>query len=189
MKNVWTNNEAQNTLGYKNFMGVISDKKIVLPSFSDMPQNHSINGVNLDLLYPPPGFIKRKEKEKWRNANNTSLVVKVSMGSTSFLFPGDIMAAAEKELVGLAGKKLNSTVLIAPHHGSRSSSSTVFLGEVNPEVIVISSGRQSRFKLPHPEILNRYQQYGSSGFRTDINGAVSLSTDGQQLEIKPFVAF
>ncbi len=189
VKNVWTNNEAPNTLGYKNFMGVISDKKIVLPSFSDMSQNHSINGVNLDLLYPPPGFIKRKEKEKWRNANNNSLVVKVSMGSTSFLFPGDIMAAAEKELVGLAGKKLNSTVLIAPHHGSRSSSSTVFLREVNPEVIVISSGRQSRFKLPHPEILNKYQQHGSSVFRTDINGAVSLSTDGQQLEIKPFVAF
>ena len=189
VKNVWTNNEAQNTLGYNNFMGVISDKKIVLPSFSDMPQNHSINGVNLDLLYPPPGFIKRKEKEKWRNANNNSLVVKVSMGSTSFLFPGDIMAAAEKELVGLAGKKLNSTVLIAPHHGSRSSSSTAFLGEVNPDVIVVSSGRQSRFKLPHPATLNKYQQLGSSIFRTDINGAVSLSTDGQQLEIKPFVAF
>jgi competence protein ComEC len=111
------------------------------------------------------------------------------MGSTSFLFPGDIMAAAEKELVGLVGRKLNSTVLIAPHHGSRSSSSTAFLGEVNPEVIVISSGRQSRFKLPHPTILKKYQHHGYSIFRTDINGAVSLSTNGQQLEIKPFIAF
>jgi competence protein ComEC len=189
VKNVWTNNEPQNTLAYKNFMGVISNKKIVLPSFADMPQNHLINGVKLDLLYPPPGFLKRKETEKWRNTNNNSLVVKVSMGSTSFLFPGDIMAAAEKELVGLAGRKLNSTVLIAPHHGSRSSSSTVFLGEVNPEVIVISSGRQSRFNLPHPEILKKFQQHGSLVYRTDINGAIFLSTDGRQLEIKPFVAF
>jgi competence protein ComEC len=189
VKKVWTNNEAQNTLGYKNFMAVIANKKIVLPLFADMPRNHWINGVKLDFLYPPQGFLKRKEKEKWRNTNNNSLVVKVSMGSTSFLFPGDIMAAAEKELVGLAGRKLDSTVLIAPHHGSRSSSSTVFLGEVNPEVIVISSGRQSRFKLPHPTILEKYQHHGYSIFRTDINGAVSLSTDGQQLEIKPFVAF
>jgi competence protein ComEC len=138
-------------------------------------------------LYPPRGFLKAKETVKWRNTNNNSLVVKVSMGSTSFLFPGDIMAAAEKELVALAGRKLNSTVLLAPHHGSRSSSSKVFLGEVNPEVIVISSGRQSRFKLPHPAILKTYQHRGYSIFRTDLNGAVSLSTDGQQLEIKPFI--
>ncbi len=189
VKKVWTNSEAQNTLGYKNFMEVIKNKKIVLPSFADMPQNHWINGVKLDFLYPPTGFLKHKEKEKWRNTNNNSLVVKVSLGSISFLFPGDIMAAAEKELVGLAGRKLNSTVLIAPHHGSRSSSSTIFLREVNPDVIVISSGRQSRFKLPHPATLNKYQQHGSSIFRTDINGAVSLSTDGQQLEIKPFITF
>jgi competence protein ComEC len=189
VKKVWTNSEAQNTLGYKNFMAVVANQKIALPSFADMPRSHRINGVNLDFLYPLQGFLKRKEKEKWRNTNNNSLVVKASMGSTSFLFPGDIMAAAEKELVDIAGKKLNSTVLIAPHHGSRSSNSTVFLGEVNPEVVVISSGRQSRFKLPHPAILEKYEHHGYAIFRTDINGAVSLSTDGQQLEIKPFIAF
>jgi competence protein ComEC len=189
VKKVWTNSEARNTLGYQNFMEVIANQKIVLPSFADMPRSHWINGVKLEFLYPPQGFLKREEKEKWRDTNNNSLVVKVSMGSTSFLFPGDIMAAAEKELVGLAGRKLNSTVLIAPHHGSRSSSSTVFLGEVNPEVIVISSGRKSRFNLPHPIILKKYQHHGYSIFRTDINGAVSLSTDGQQLEIKPFIVF
>ena len=189
VKKIWTNSEAQNTLGYKNFMEVIANQKIVLPPFADIPRSHWINGVKLDFLYPLRGFLKRKEKEKWRNTNNNSLVVKASMGSTSFLFPGDIMAAAEKELVDIAGKRLNSTVLIAPHHGSRSSNSTVFLGEVNPEVVVISSGRQSRFKLPHPEILEKYQHHGYAIFRTDINGAVSLSTDGQQLEIKPFIAF
>ena len=189
VKKVWTNSEARNTLGYQSFTEVIANQKIVLPSFADMPRSLWINGVKLEFLYPPQGFLKREEKEKWRDTNNNSLVVKVSMGSTSFLFPGDIMAAAEKELVGLAGKKLNSTVLIAPHHGSRSSSSTVFLGEVNPEVIVVSSGRKSRFKLPHPTILKKYQHHGYSIFRTDINGAVSLSTDGQQLEIKPFIVF
>jgi len=189
VKRVWTNSEARNTLGYQSFMEVIANRKIDLPPFADTSRSHWINGVKLDFLYPPQGFLKAKETEQWRNTNNNSLVVKVSMGSTSFLFPGDIMAAAEKELVGIAGRKLNSTVLIAPHHGSRSSSSTVFLGEVNPEVIVISSGRQSRLKLPHPTILKKYQHRGYSIFRTDINGAVSLSTDGQGLEIKPFIEF
>ena len=186
VKNVWTNSEARNTLGYQNFMEVIAKKKIVSPSFADMPRSFWINGIKLDLLYPPQGFLKRKETEKWRNANNNSLVVKVSVGSKSFLFPGDIMAAAEEELIGMAGGKLDSTVLIAPHHGSRSSSSTAFLGEVNPEVIIISCGRRSRFKLPHPTVLNKYQRLGYGIFRTDLNGAVSVSTDGQRLEIKPF---
>jgi competence protein ComEC len=186
VKNVWTNSEARDTLGYQIFMDVVANRKIVLPSFADMPRSLWVNGVKLDFLYPPQGYLKRKEKESWRNTNNNSLVVKVSMGSRSFLFPGDIMAAAEEELVGMAGRKLDSTVLIAPHHGSRSSSSTAFLGEVNPEVVVISCGRRSRFKLPHPTILQKYQHNGYAIFRTDLNGAVTLSTDGQQLEIKPF---
>jgi competence protein ComEC len=189
VKNVWTNSETHNTLGYQNFMEVIANKKIALPAFADLQRNQSINGVKLDLLYPPRAFLERMETEKWRNTNNNSLVVKVSMGSTSFLFPGDIMAAAEDELVGLAGKDLNSTVLIAPHHGSRTSSSTVFLSEVNPEVVIISSGRQSRFKLPHHAILKKYEDHGYSIFRTDINGAVFVSTDGQQLDIRPFLKF
>ena len=189
VKKVWTNSETRNTLGYQNFIEVIANKKIVSPSFEDMQRNQSINGVKLDFLYPPRDFLGRIGKEKWRNINNNSLVVKVSIGSTSFLFPGDIMAAAEKELVDLSGRELISTVLIAPHHGSRSSNSTAFLSKVNPEVVVISSGRQSRFKLPDPTILEKYQHHGYSVYRTDINGAVFLSTDGQQLEIKPFVAF
>ena len=183
---MWTNSEARNTLGYHDFIKVVANRKIDLPSFAGMPQYLWINGVKLDFLYPPRDFLKRKDKEKWRNTNNNSLVVKVSMGSTSFLFPGDIMAAAEAELIGMAGGKLDSTVLIAPHHGSRSSSSTAFLGKISPEVIVISCGRRSRFKLPHPVILKKYQRLGYAIFRTDLNGAVSLSTDGQRLEIKPF---
>ena len=189
VKKIWTNSETRNTIGYQRFMEVIANKRIVSPSFEDMQRNHSINGVMLDFLYPPRGFLERIGKEKWRNTNNNSLVVKVSIGSSSFLFPGDIMAAAEKELVELAGRNLKSTVLIAPHHGSRSSSSTAFLSKVNPEAVVISSGRQSRFKLPDPRVLERYQHYGCSIYRTDINGAVFLSTDGQQLDIRPFVAF
>jgi competence protein ComEC len=189
VKRVWTNSEARMTLGYKTLMEVIANKKIILPAFEDMPRHHRINGAKLDFLYPPQDFLHRKQTEKWRNTNNNSLVVKVSLGTTSFLFPGDIMAAAEQELVGIAGRKLNSTVLIAPHHGSRSSSSGAFLSEVDPEIVVVSSGRQSRFKLPNPAVLKKYQNHGCAIFRTDINGAVSLSTDGRQLEIEPYIVF
>jgi competence protein ComEC len=108
------------------------------------------------------------------------------MGSTSFLFPGDIQAKAEKELVKLVGSKLSSTVLIAPHHGSRTSNSEIFISKVNPEKVIFSSGRSSRFKLPNSEVLKRYGNRDCSIWRTDLNGAVMLSTDGHDLEVKAF---
>jgi competence protein ComEC len=85
--------------------------------------------------------------------------------------------------VYLAGNSLSSNVLIAPHHGSKTSSSQVFLNTVNPEVVVISSGRNNRFKFPHAVILKRYENKGCTIWRTDISGAIRLATDGQELAI------
>jgi competence protein ComEC len=104
--------------------------------------------------------------------------------SISFLFPGDIMAEAENELVHLAGNSLSSTVLIAPHHGSKTSSSQAFLNTVDPKVVIISSGRNNRFKFPHFVTLKRYENQGYTIWRTDISGAICLSTDGRHLAIK-----
>ena len=186
VRNVWTNNESSNTLGYAKFMEVIARKNIHLPVFADMPRRQRIDGVELNLLYPPPNYIKLKNTQKWRKPNNNSLVVKASLKSISFLFPGDIMAEAEKELVHLVGNRLSSTVLIAPHHGSRTSSSKIFLNAVNPEAVIISSGRNNRFKLPHLVTLNKYKNQGCTIWRTDVSGAIRLSTDGQQLAVKTY---
>jgi competence protein ComEC len=183
---LWANDERRHTLGYKKLMAVCARREIFLPAYTQLAREHRFNGVQLDILYPPQNFIDLKESDKWRNSNNNSLVVKVSYGQASFLFPGDIMAAAEMELAGFANDRLASTVLIAPHHGSRSSSSRIFIDEVNPEVVVISCGRNSRFKFPHPEVLQRYSDLGADIFRTDRNGAVRLSTEGQRLRIKTF---
>jgi competence protein ComEC len=183
VKNVWSNNESRNSVGYAKFMEVITRENIPLPVFEDMPRRHRIDGVQIDFLYPPPNFLKLTKNQKWRNTNNNSLVVKVSLKSISFLFPGDIMAEAEKELVHLAGHQLPSTVLVAPHHGSKTSSSKIFLNAVNPEVVVVSSGRSNQFKLPHHAILTRYENQGYKIWRTNANGAIRLSTDGQDLAI------
>jgi competence protein ComEC len=186
VQTLWTNGEPRNTLGYKNLMKVSAGRGIFFPNYTHMARSRKINGVQLDLLYPPQDFMDRKESDRWRNANNNSLVVKVSYGDASFLFPGDIMAPAEMELVGIAGGGLASRVLIAPHHGSRSSSSQQFLEKVDPQMVVVSCGRNSRFNFPHPEILKRYKDLGVSIFRTDLNGAVRLSTNGQLIRINSF---
>jgi len=184
VKNVWTNNETRDTLGYTNLMKVIAHRNINLPIFKDMPRRHDIGDVELNLLYPPSNFMVLRNKQKWRNTNNNSLVVKATLRSISILFPGDIMAEAEEELVHIAGDKINSTVLIAPHHGSSTSSSQAFLKAVDPEVVIVSSGRNNRFKFPHRESLMRYENQGCSIWRTDISGAIRLATDGRDFTIK-----
>lgn len=184
VKNVWTNNESRQTLGYAQFMDVIERQKIHWPAYEKMPRRHRVNGVELILLYPPPDFENLMDAQTWRNSNNNSLVVKASLKSVSFLFPGDIMARAEKELVQLAGSRISSTVLVAPHHGSKTSSSQVFLSAVDPRVVIVSAGRNNRFKFPHPSTISRYVNQGCAVWRTDISGAIQLSTDGRHLNIE-----
>jgi competence protein ComEC len=187
VKQVWTNHEAANTFGYKKFMDGIKNKRIHMPGYPEIFGAHDINGVHMDILYPPVDFIEKRKKEPWRNPNNNSLVLKASLGSKSFLFPGDIKARAEYELVSIAGDKLKSTVLLVPHHGSKTSSSERFVETVNPGVVVISSRWRSRFGFPHPSVVKRYQKIGCRVLGTARNGAISMSTDGQALTIRPTI--
>ena len=186
VKNIWTTNESSQTRGYAKLMDVIALQDIENFKFVNLPRRQCIENVQLDILYPPPNFLELKDAQNWRNPNNNSLVLKASYKSISFLFPGDIMAEAERELVNLAGNSLSSTVLIAPHHGSKTSSSQSFLNAVAPEVVVISSRRNNRFKLPHPAVLKRYISQGCKIWRTDIHGAVQISTDGRRVAVKGF---
>jgi len=184
VKSIWTNSDTADTISYRNFLDIIEDANIPVPKFKDISRRRNINGVTFKILYPPRDFMEKREKEKWRTINNSSLVIKVEFGSVSFLFPGDIKARAEAELVESAGGELRSTVLIAPHHGSKSSSTARFLNRVNPDFAIISSGWKNRFKFPHPSVLKRYRKQGCRILRTDRDGAITISTDGRSVDIK-----
>lgn len=187
VKNIWTNREDTSTYGYKKFIETIKNHKINWPLYKEIHGIHRIEGVYIDILYPPDDFIEKKKKERWRNLNNNSLVLKASYGSESFLFPGDIETRAEYELVSTIGDKLKSTVLLVPHHGSKTSSSQRFIETVAPKLVVISSSWRSRFGFPHPSILKRYKEKGCRVFDTAYNGAISIKTDGNTLRVRPMV--
>jgi competence protein ComEC len=189
VKTIWTNGESKTTLGYKRLHKIVAEKHLNLPDFKQMPRKQVLNGVEFLFLYPPADFLdKRKAGQKWRNANNNSLVIKVSFGRVSFLFPGDITAEAEKELVRLSGADLACNVLLVPHHGSRTSSSRIFLSEVKPDVAVISAGWKNRFRFPHATVLEAYQKRGCRILRTDRNGAIEIKTDGNRLIAQSFIS-
>ncbi len=180
VQNFWSTNEKSSSQSFLELQKTISEKKIHRPRFQELPTSRIINGVEIQILHPQKNFLFSEKKSG--DLNNNSLVMKVTYKNQSFLFPGDLMATGEKELMQRHGHNLKSTVLLAPHHGSRTSSSEPFLSTVKPEYAIISSGWKNRFGMPHQAALDRYNGLGCHIYRTDENGCVSMTTDGFSLQ-------
>ncbi|MBE7467884.1 MAG: DNA internalization-related competence protein ComEC/Rec2 [Anaerolineae bacterium] len=134
-------------------------------------------GITATLLTPGPATAREDAP------NNHSLVIRLEMGRISFLLTGDIEESVERNLV-LEGAPLPATVLKSPHHGSKTSSSEMFLEAVNPQIVVISVGQDNDYGHPSPEVLERYEEHGFIVFRTDEQGTVEFSTDGEWLWVE-----
>jgi len=134
------------------------------------------DGVRVEVLGParprrPPSAVR----------NDDSVVLRLGFGNVRFLLTGDIEALGEAAL-GPAP----ATVLKVPHHGGRESSTAAFLRSVHPSVAVFSVGRRNSFGHPAPEVVRRYQRRGCRIYRTDYDGAVTVSTDGTRVWVQTF---
>jgi len=188
VKTIWANTEPEDSAGYRRFMDVLQEQRLFPADFKTFPRHHEINGVSLDIVNPPPDFMERQQTETWRDINNNSLAVHAGFGNVTLLFPGDIKSGAEKEMVARYGDHLQSRVLVAPHHGSKSSSSPAFVETIKPEIVIFTTGLNNRFNFPHPSVIKRYQDMGSILLNTATHGAVQICTDGNALTIQPFNA-
>ena len=90
------------------------------------------------------------------------------------LLPADIEKKSERELLARAGDALSATVLVAPHHGSKTSSTEEFVQQVNPALTIFTVGYRNRFGHPREEVMQRYRAQGSRLLRSDTDGAVLL---------------
>jgi competence protein ComEC len=122
-----------------------------------------------ESIGPPPGL----------SVNDASLVLRVAFGGRAVLFPGDLEADGEGELVGrrALGEPVSAEVLKVPHHGSRTSSTEELVEAVRPALAVISCGWRNRFHFPAPEVLARYAAHGAAVLRTDRDGAVTVTLE------------
>ena len=114
-----------------------------------------------------------------RPGNNSSCVLMVRSGDQSLLIPGDIERDVERRLVDYYGEALSSTVLIAPHHGSKTSSSWPWVKTVVPDYVVVTSGYRNRFHHPSAAVVTRYELLGASVYRSDRDGAVEFTLTGR----------
>jgi competence protein ComEC len=138
-------------------------------------QSWEWEGVRFEMLHPPAGLYA---DGIWKT-NAHSCTLKVSYGAQSLLLPGDIEAPQEALLLATMPEKLQSTVLLAPHHGSGTSSTPEFLDTVAPEVAIFQVGYRNRYRHPKPEVFERYAQRGIRRMRSDRDGAVLLRFDGE----------
>lgn len=110
----------------------------------------------------------------YSSENNNSCVLQIRSSVGSVLLPGDIEREAEAQLTRSYGSELMSEVLLAPHHGSRSSSSYAFLKRVEPDFVVFSAGYRNSFSHPHERVVTRYGEFASKTLNTVEGGMISF---------------
>ena len=118
--------------------------------------------------------------DTYDNLNNYSPIIKISYGTTSFLFTGDAEESVEKEVLNNFSN-ITSDVLKIGHHGSSTSTSETFLNKVNPKITVISVGKYNIYGHPTEETLEKLRN--TTIYRTDLDGTIQIISDGQTNEI------
>jgi competence protein ComEC len=115
--------------------------------------------------------------DAYEDENNASLVIKFNFRGKQVLLTGDIEYEAEMDLISMYGHKLKSDILKIAHHGSNTSSSSLFLFYVKPQLAIISAGRQNRYQFPHDEVLDRLISLDTTIYRTDQQGTIIFDPD------------
>lgn len=134
-------------------------------------------GAHFDVFFPDRDV-------SGMTTNAGSIMGRLVYGNTSIMFTGDAPQAIEHYLDSLDGRKLRSDVLKVGHHGSRTSTSPEFVGYVSPAYAVISDGVGNKYGHPHQETLDTLNQFGVKVLRTDLQGRIVMTSDGETVQIK-----
>ncbi|OPY11350.1 MAG: ComEC family competence protein [Syntrophus sp. PtaB.Bin001] len=179
VREVWSNGESADTVLYRRFLEIIQRKGIKHRIIKDREKEMQLGSIGIRL------FNAEEPDFSGKNLNEKSLMMRVTLGKVSLLLPGDIESDNESYLLK-NGFDLRSQILFVPHHGSRKSSSAPFLNAVKPQIALISCGADNTFGFPHQELLERYEAAGIKIFRTDLQGAITISTDGRNIRTESY---
>lgn len=152
-----------------------------------VPWSQAVRGVrgelgpaHFEFLAPERPFITGSPSD----VNNNSAVVRVTYGQVAMLFTGDAQAEAEARMLSHGGTDLRADILKVGHHGSAYSSTPEFLAAVHPKIAIISCGLHNVFGHPSTRTLTALRGEGSQIYRTDLDGGVSIITDGASLQTR-----
>ena len=161
------------TKTYLDLLTVISEKKIPVTK-AEAGKSFYLGSAKVEILGP---------RELYDDLNETSIVLKVTYGSTKFLFTGDMESGAEKDLID-AGCDLSADVLKVGHHGSSTSTSKRFLNAVSPSIALISVDEDNEYGHPHSEIMKRLQNADVEIYITRDEGNIVVVSDGKKIAVR-----
>lgn len=137
-------------------------------------QSWEWDGVRFKILHPP-------QTHNFKG-NDASCVLSINNDNYNLLLPGDIHRKAENFLIK-THLDLKTTILIAPHHGSKTSSSIPFIRATRPYYVILPVGYRNRFKFPHAKVVENYKRYDSILYSTAEQGAITLKLGAHSKEI------
>ena len=152
----------------------------------------AVKGKGLQVQHPVPGDVLDFNGlpveifgpvKEYSNLNNHSIVLRVSVGETAFLFTGDVEIEGEYDILE-QGFDISADVLKVSHHGSSGSSVEEFLAYTDADYAVISVGEGNIYDHPEAVTLKRLQNYGMEIYRTDEQGTIVCDTDGKNISFR-----
>ena len=183
VKNFWEGcADGSYDLNYRIIKDTVSREKIPYKKVGSGEEYSLDKDVIIRVINPTKEVCERKN-DYFKNMNNLSLAFQVIYKKVKILFAGDIQIEAMKNIIE-RNADIRSTAIKVPHHGAKDSADFEFIKKVSPKVAVISAGANNRFHHPSAEALEIYKKSGAKIYRTDINGAVTLRSDGVRVWVE-----
>ena len=136
------------------------------------------DGVHFQILHP-------NVTSELKGRNNHSCVLKIDSGDWTILLPGDIEQAAEAALIRANPQQLRADLVVAPHHGSNSSSTAEFVTAVDPQWVLFSTGYKNSYGFPKPAVVQRWQAQGARSLNTAERGAIEFRLVPGEMDPQP----
>ena len=171
---------------YQAILEAGKEKEIIPRAVSRADSPIEAGGCRVVFLNPNVGVENLLPSDQ-KDLNNHSIVFRLSCPAyshSSFLFTGDI---EKKAILALLEKdELQSDILKVPHHGSKGSLDHQFLNRVSPKIAIFSVGERNRYGHPNPRVVEAYEQIGAKIYRTDWDGAITVTLHAQGFSVKSF---
>lgn len=176
VKSFYMPKATNTTKTFENMMKAVSNEGLNVNVIKEGTSFELGEGARIDVYSPI--------QESYDDLNDYSPIMKLTYGNKAFIFTGDAEKVAEEEVVKKYANELKADVIKFGHHGSSTSSTKEFIEAISPKYGIISCGLDNSYGHPHRETLNIIEKMGIEAYRTDKEGQITITSDGNNIEIE-----